>query len=89
MVQFLGSENGTDFGPDPRTRTVHICSVVNIPVLQVLHLYVNVCICVRARARLRDGARARQCVDACARAGASAHAARDAPQQRKHTQRVC
>ena len=58
LVQFLGSENGTDFGPDPRTRTVHIHSFANIPVLQILHLYVSVCICVRARARQHAGARA-------------------------------
>ena len=58
MAQFLVSENGTDFRPDPRTRTVHINSFVNIPVLQILHLYASVCICMRARARLHAGARA-------------------------------
>ena len=58
MVQLLGSGNGTDFGPDPRTRTVHIHSFVNIPVLQILHFYASVCIRMRARARLHAGARA-------------------------------
>ena len=59
MGQVLGSANGTDFGPDLRTRTVHIHSFfASIPVLQVLHLYVSVCICMRARARLHAGARA-------------------------------
>ena len=58
MVQFLGSENGTDFGPDPRTQTVHIHSFAKTPVLQILHLYVSVCICARARARQHAGARA-------------------------------
>ena len=58
MVQFLASENGTDFGPDLRTRTVHIHSFVSIPALQILHLYVSVCIRMRARARLHAGARA-------------------------------
>ena len=59
MAQFLGSANGTDFGPDLRTRTVRIhFFFASIPVLQVLHLYVSVCICMRARARLHAGARA-------------------------------
>ena len=59
MGQVLVSANGTDFGPDLRTRTVHIHSFfASIPVLQVLHLYVSVCICMRARARLHAGARA-------------------------------
>ena len=31
MGQLLGSENGTDFRPDPRTRTVHICYFVSPP----------------------------------------------------------
>ena len=57
LTPFLGSENGTDFGPDPRTRTVHPQSVANIPVLQVLHLYVSMWVCMRASARLRAGAR--------------------------------
>ena len=58
MGQFLGSANGTDFGPDLRTRTVHIHFFASIPVLQVLHFYVSVCISMRARARLHAGARA-------------------------------
>ena len=90
MGQVLGSANGTDFGPDLRTRTVHIHSFfASIPVLQVLHLYVSVCICMRARARLHAGARARQRANTCARAGAPARAARGAPQPCQHTQRVC
>ena len=65
LTPFLGSENGTDFGPDPRTRTVHprtrtmhIHSFVNITVLQILHMYVIVCLCMYARARLHASARA-------------------------------
>ena len=57
MAQVLGSENGTDFGPDPHTRTVHIHYFVDIPVLQILRLYV--------------GARAHAC--ASARAYTQAH----------------
>ena len=61
LVQFLGSENGTDFGPDPRTRTVHLQSFVNIAVLQILHLYLRVCKCVRVSARASTRTRAPAC----------------------------
>ena len=89
MAQFLGSANGTDFGPDLRTRTVHIhFFFASIPVLQVLHFLcerVHKHACPRALTRRR----ARQRANTWARAGAPARAARGAPQPCQHTQRVC
>ena len=59
MAQFLGSANGTDFGPDLRTRTVHIHFFLRAsPFCKSCIFYVSVCISMRARARLHAGARA-------------------------------
>ena len=67
MVQFLGSENGTDFGPDPRTQTVHLHPFVNVAALQVLDLYLRVCKCMRASTRASTRARAPACRHLCQR----------------------
>ena len=88
MAQLLGSDNGTDFGPDPRTQTVHLNSFVKSSVLQILHLYLQARVCMRIRTRAYTRV-VRQRVDTFARACASARAAWDTPQHRQLAQRAC
>ena len=71
MGQVLVSANGTDFGPDLRTRTVHIhFFFASIPVLQVLHFLcerVHKHACPRALTRRRARASAQTPVPGRAR----------------------
>ena len=91
-----GTKNGQVFGVRKRHRfwtrpsysdSAHpfFCEHPSFANLASVYERAHMHACPRALTRRR----ARQCVDTSVRAGASAHAARDEPHQRKHTQRVC